>query len=248
MKKQVIITYTSLSVGWLLLMIAIFSIILSGCTRDNITGSGNIVSEIRPTGPFTDVEVSGPFEVHLLQENTSAVELRAEDNIIGAIETGIHNNSLFVRMRNNVNIRRHKPIKIYVHNPIYQRVKFDGSGSLDNKDTLRTSLFKYELNGDSDASLLLAANDLNTTINGSGNIALKGSANSIDSDINGDGNIAAINMEVQNANITIRGSGEHTILVRKHLDARIYGSGNIYYSGNPGITLDVKGSGHVIKQ
>lgn len=47
MKKQFIITYTSLSIGWLLLMIAIFSIILSSCTKENISGSGNVVTETR---------------------------------------------------------------------------------------------------------------------------------------------------------------------------------------------------------
>jgi hypothetical protein len=77
MKKQFIITYTSLSIGWLLLMIAIFSIILSSCAKDNISGSGNVVTETRTTDPFTDVEISGPFAINLLQENNAKVEIKA---------------------------------------------------------------------------------------------------------------------------------------------------------------------------
>ena len=248
MKKQFIITYTSLSVGWLLLMIAIFSIILSSCTRDRISGSGNVVTDTRPTGAFTDVEISGPFEVHLLQEANPAVDIKAEDNIIGVVETGISNNSLYVRIKNHVNIRHHLPIRVYVHNPAFRRVKFNGSGSLDNKDTLHTQSFGYELNGSADATLALKTTEFNATVNGSGNIGLKGSATTLKSDINGSGNIAGLDMEVQNAQITIRGSGEHAVFVRQNLDAKIFGSGNIIYTGEAKVVAEIKGSGKIIKQ
>lgn len=248
MKKQVIITYTSLSIGWLLLMIAIFSIILSSCTKDNISGSGRVVSDVRGTGPFTDIEVSGDFEVHLMQENRTAIEIKAEDNIVPVVETGTRGNTLFVRFRNRVHLRNHLPVKVYINNPIFQRIAFDGSGSLDNQDTIHTSLFKYELNGSGNASLLLAANDLSTTINGSGDIALKGTSNTHNSEINGSGRVAGMGMEVQKANITISGSGEHSLLVREKLDARINGSGRIYYSGDASVKTNISGSGKVIKQ
>ncbi|SEW01409.1 Putative auto-transporter adhesin, head GIN domain [Chitinophaga arvensicola] len=248
MKRQFIITYTSLSIGWLLLMIAIFSIILSSCTKDNVSGSGNVVTETRSTGPFTDVEISGPFEVHLVQEQNAAVKIKAEDNIISVIETGMRSTTLFVRIKNRVSIKHHQPIHIYVHNPLFQRIKFDGSGSLDNQDTIHTSLFKYELNGSANAALILDASNLNTTINGSGNINMRGFANTFISDINGSGNVSAMNLEVQTATVTIRGSGEHALYVRKNLDARIFGSGNIFYTGEARVISSVKGSGKIVKQ
>ncbi len=248
MKRQFIITYTSLSVGWLLLMIAIFSIILSSCTKDNISGSGNVVTETRSTGPFTDVEISGPFELHLVQEQNASIAIKAEDNIVGVIETGMRSNTLFVRIKNRVNIRHHQPIRIYVHNPIFQRIKFNGSGSLDNQDTIHTTLFKYELNGSANAVLTLDATNLSTTINGSGNINMRGFAGTLNSDINGSGNVSAMNLEVQSANVTIRGSGEHALYVRKNLDAKIYGSGNIFYTGEARVVSEVKGSGKIVKQ
>lgn len=121
MKKQFIITYTSLSIGWLLLMIAIFSIILSGCTKDNINGSGHLVSETRNIGALTDVEVSGDFEVHLKQGAVTALEIKAEDNIIGVVETGVRGNTLYVRIRERTHLRNHLPIEVYIQSPIFQR-------------------------------------------------------------------------------------------------------------------------------
>jgi len=248
MKKQFIITYTSLSIGWLLLMIAIFSIILSSCTKDNITGSGHVVSETRSIGALTDVEVSGDFEVHLKQAAATALEINAEDNIISAIETGVRGNTLYVRVRNRTRLNRHLPIKIYIQSPIFQRLQFDGSGTADNQDTIRTSLFKYEINGSGKGWLTLATTNLTTTINGSGDMVLKGNAGTHNSEINGSGTVSGADMEVQKANITISGSGRHALLVRRELDVRINGSGEVHYRGDANVVSNIKGSGKVIKQ
>ncbi|WP_349315238.1 head GIN domain-containing protein [Chitinophaga sp. MM2321] len=248
MKKQFLITYTSLSVGWFLLMLAIFALILGGCTKERITGSGNVVEETRTTAPFTEVEISGAFEVHLLQDSSAQVVIKAEDNIMGVIETGTHGNILYVRTKNHVNIRRHMPIHIYVHSRLFQRITFSGSGSLDNKDTLQSTSFRYVLNGSANASLALATTAISTTINGSGDLIMKGHATTLNSDINGSGNISALDMTVQTADITIRGSGAHTIQVEKELRVSILGSGNVTYSGTPTkLETDIKGSGKLIK-
>lgn len=248
MKKQAIITYTSLSVSWLLLMLAIFTLILSGCARDQIAGSGHVVAETRSTAPFSEVEISGPFEVHLVQDSTAAVEIRAEDNVIGAIETNTSNNTLFICLRNRVRLWRHMPIQVYVHSRNYQRINFAGSGTLDNKDTLQSDTFSYQIDGSANAALALAVQELHTRINGSGNLDLKGKAISLNSAINGSGQVAALDLDTQQADITIKGSGGHSIRVRDQLSVGIYGSGDVTYAGNPQkVQTDIKGSGKVKK-
>ncbi|MBC9933882.1 DUF2807 domain-containing protein [Chitinophaga qingshengii] len=195
MKKQAIITYTSLSVSWLLLMLAIFSLILSSCARDQIAGSGHVVAETRSTSPFSEVEIAGPFEVHLIQDSTAAVEIKAEDNVISAIETSTADNTLFIRVRNHVKLWRHLPIQVYVHSRNYQRINFAGSGTLDNKDTLQSNKFAYQIDGSADARLALTVQELHTRINGSGSLDMKGKAVSLNSDINGSGQISALELD-----------------------------------------------------
>ncbi|WP_143310782.1 head GIN domain-containing protein [Chitinophaga vietnamensis] len=247
MRKQVIVTYTSLSVGWLLLMIAIFSFILSGCTKEQINGSGNVITEKRSTSSFTDVEIGGSFEIHLLQDSSSVIEIRAEDNVIPAIETYIRQNTLYVRVESHARVHNTKPMQLFVHSPLFQRVSLAGSGSVQNSDTLRSSLFDYEVNGNGDANLLLAVSDIKATVNGSGNIQLKGKATALVSDINGSGSIRGLGLNVQHAGITIRGSGDHSIQVVRELEASIYGSGSVSYLGTPSVHAKIYGSGKVIK-
>lgn len=248
MKKQAVITYTSLSVSWLLLMLAIFAVILSSCTKDRIAGSGNVVEETRNTSPFTDVEIAGSFEVHLLQDSSARVEIKAEDNIIGSIETNTSNRTLYIKVKDRVSVHPRRPMQVYVHSRIFQRINFKGSGTLANKDTIQGSVFSYVIDGSGDAALVLAVQDLKTDINGSGTVQVKGKATNLNSEINGHGNVEALELQVQNADITIRGSGAQTIHVSNELKVGIYGSGNVTYAGNPlQVKSDIKGSGRLIK-
>ncbi|HVI45544.1 MAG TPA: head GIN domain-containing protein [Chitinophaga sp.] len=246
-KKQVVITYTSLSVGWLLLMLVIFSLILGSCTKEKLSGSGNVIAVKRSISPFTDVEISGPFEVHLAQDLSGLVEIMAEDNIIDAVETDTRRNTLCIRIKKDVELSRHMPIQVYVHSRIFQRIAFYGTGDLYSKDTLLCPLLTYEQNGSGDASLLLSSGTLKTTINGSGNIFIKGHSDTIDSDINGNGAVYGTEMSVQRADITIRGTGGHSLHVDKLLNVGIYGSGNVTYSGNPELHSEIRGTGRLIK-
>lgn len=225
-----------------------FSIILfSSCNKDYIKGSGNVITEKRSSNNFTDVEIYGPFEVQLIPDSIPGIEISAEDNIISTIETGVKDNSLYVRLQSSVNLRTHLPIKVYVHNPTFQRTKFNGSGILTNKDTLRTALFKYEVNGSALADLVLNVDNLFITVNGSGATNLSGSSRNLNGTINGSGDVNAWNLPAPVADITINGSGAFRVLVSEQLTARIHGSGNIHFKGDADLIADIKGSGQIIR-
>ena len=55
------------------------------------------------------------------------------------------------------------------------------------------------------------------------------------------------NMQAQHADITHRGTADLHVFVDQHLNAVLYGIGNIYYKGNPVLTVDRKGKGNVYK-
>ncbi|MET6998641.1 head GIN domain-containing protein [Chitinophaga defluvii] len=248
-KKQVVVTYTSLSISWLLLMIAIFSFILSGCRRDTIVGSGHVITEERPIDPFSEVTVDGSFDIQLTQDGNQPLKIEAEDNVMRVVETYVSGNTLRIKIKDHTNLRRYKTIQVYVHSAAFNRVIFSGSGSLNTTDTIRASKFTYELNGSASANLTLNADQIATIINGSGNMRFKGKANSYNSEINGSGDINGLDLLTHNASLTVHGSGDQSISVDTQLDVNIYGSGNVQYKGNPGkVNSNVQGSGKVIKR
>ena len=84
------------------------------------------------------------------------------------------------------------------------------------------------------------------TISGSGSAKLIGSADEVKFINEGSGKIKAYDFPVKKAEIDIEGSGYIYVNVSESLVARIDGSGNIYYIGNPAINFKEFGSGSLI--
>jgi hypothetical protein len=246
-KKQLIIVYSSLGIGWLLLMLVIFSFILSGCNKEVLGGSGNVVTEERQTGSFTDVAVDGPFYVHLKQTADTHVAVKAEDNLMRVIETYVSGTTLHIRLKKGVRLNFYKDIQVYLQSNNYHSVSFSGSGNIDNTDTLHTDRFDYTVNGSGNAGFTVVATRLETLVNGSGNVTLHGSAGIYNSDISGSGDVSAIDLACTDAGISVKGSGGHTLSVSHALDVSIWGSGSVQYKGSPSVNTDIQGSGRVIK-
>lgn len=247
-KQTFMVTNSGLGLGLLLCLLAIFGLILSSCSRENVHGSGRVITEERPVERFEDLILEGPLEVHLKQDQRIPVVLEAEDNVMRLMETFVNGTTLHVKIRNGVNLKSFRPIHVYLQNEQYRRIIFSGSGSLTANDTIASTLFSYEINGSADARLKLDANEIRMIVNGSGNIQLEGKAGDYSAEVNGSGDIDALDLQVDEARIRISGSGEQHIWVLSLLDATINGSGNIRYKGTPGtVNAQVNGSGKLIK-
>ena len=93
---------------------------------------------------------------------------------------------------------------------------------------------------------ILDAEDIQARIEGSGRINMVGSAEDLRATIAGSGDIKADGFAADRASVSIYGSGSCTLRVDDSLDARIYGSGSIYYYGSPSISSVDAGSGRLI--
>ncbi|SDG43489.1 head GIN domain-containing protein [Chitinophaga filiformis] len=235
------------TIGWELLLLAVFNIMLASCDKERLSGSGYVVSETRETGVFTDVEVDGPMHVHLQQGSPAPVQITAEDNLMRVIDTYVSGTTLHVRIKSGVSLHNTRDIDIYLKSATYNSVFFSGSGSVESLDTIRTDRFEYRLDGSGNARFPIITNRLETEINGSGDIQLNGSANIFHSNIDGSGDVRGMDFYCEDADISVKGSGGHTLNVSHSLDVSIRGSGEVRYRGAAVVRTDIAGSGKVIK-
>lgn len=78
---------------------------------------------------------------------------------------------------------------------------------------------------------------------------LSGTASDFEAVVTGASIIQAFDFTAQNGTVNVEGSGSVELSVTDKLKAKIVGSGNIYYKGNPTtVTSDITGSGKVIKR
>lgn len=87
---------------------------------------------------------------------------------------------------------------------------------------------------------------MNISLAGSGNITLKGTTNNLSANLAGSGDIHSFNLETNHAVVSVAGSGDIEVVSNETLKARVSGSGDIQYKGNP-IEKDskVSGSGNI---
>jgi len=251
-KKQLIIVYSSLGIGWLLLMFAIFTLILSGCTKEVLGGSGNVVTEKRQPGNFTDVVVKGNFTVKLQESDTTLVEVRTDDNFMRVVETNVVGTTLYIKLKDGVRLVQAKSILVYVKSPLYHAVTYsgtgnDGEGSIYNTDTIHTDHFSYTVNSNNNAVLLVKTPRLDFFLNGNGRMDVRGSADNYHCEVNGNPDINGAQLAAADASIILNGSGKHSINILNTLNAVINGSAKIQYLGDPVVHSDVQGTGSVEK-
>ena len=83
-------------------------------------------------------------------------------------------------------------------------------------------------------------------VNGSGDVNLKGRTKDFDCSVSGSGDINCGNLQSENTTVKVSGSGNAHVFASVHLSASTFGSGDIYYSGNPqGPEIHTAGSGSV---
>ena len=212
-----------------LILLAFIAIFLTSCTKDRVSGSGDIITETRNPGNFDGVFSSGASNVHITYGDDYRVVLKGSDNLMPYFKTKVVGNHLYLSYE-RVNIK-HDDLEIFVTLPRLERLALSGSG-------------KVDINGN-----FPDQDKLRVTISGSGDtyIADEVAYNKVSVDVSGSGKASLEKIQCTEADVDISGSGDVRLTVEDFLKARISGSGKVYYSGNPNIDSRVSGSGKVIK-
>jgi hypothetical protein len=219
-------------------------VFISSCNM--ISGNGNIRSEKRNTGDFKSVKTSGSIDVEINSGDTYAVTAEDDDNILPYIVTEVNGGTLDIHYRNNTSINNDHA-KVYVTAPMLDKVIVSGSADVDIRDVLKNSQ-KIDMNisGSGNIKGALDAPAVSVDINGSGKVDLKGRTKDFDGNISGSGDINCGGLQSENAAVTVSGSGNVHVFASVHLKASTFGSGDIYYGGNPqNPEIHTTGSGSV---
>ena len=108
--------------------------------------------------------------------------------------------------------------------------------------------FTVKLSGSGDLKLDVKTTDFEANLSGSGDVVLTGNSDNFTSKISGSGDVVAVDLFTKKANLTISGSGDMKINCTQSLYARVSGSGDIGYKGNPeSKDTKVSGSGEISK-
>ncbi len=211
-----------------------------------VRGNGTMITQTRNVGDYDKIAVGGSFNVKLVAGKEGKLTITIDENLLDYLITEVDKGKLKIKWKKGVNISTRKNILVTVPFEDIEAVILSGSGDVYTTDKIKAKDFKAVLSGSGNLKLSVTAQQIASTISGSGDIDLEGNTGDLSCIISGSGNINAYELQSNNADAKISGSGNIKVFVDDYLKARIAGSGNIRYKGNPKRQdTKVSGSGSV---
>ncbi|MFD1096182.1 head GIN domain-containing protein [Salegentibacter chungangensis] len=200
-----------------------------------VNGNGEITTQNRNTSSYDEVSLQGSMDVELVAGTEGKLKVEAESNLQEYILTEVEAGVLKISVEKGVNLNpsRNNEIKIIVPFKDLEGVYLTGSGDIRTTDMIKASSFTMKVTGSGDMKIEVEANNLEGSVTGSGDILLRGKANDFTCNVNGSGDVKAYDLKAQNVVARISGSGDIQVYASKSLDARVAGSGDVTYRGNP---------------
>ncbi len=220
---------------------------LSAQWGKKIKGNGEMVTIERSTGDYESVAVSGWFDIELIEGSEGEIKIHGEENLLEHIITEVKDGTLEIKVEKGVQLQPSSWKKdggIFITVPVeeIEGVALSGSGDITSKKILKAERFSTSMSGSGNITLEVETNSLETSMSGSGDIDLRGKASRFDVRISGSGDVQAFGLEAEEVEATVSGSADIEVTVHDTLIARVSGSGDIRYKGDPK-KVDSKSSG-----
>lgn len=247
------------------LVMALFLTTCMSVARDTVNGSGNVKTEVRNISGFDKILNKSSVNVFITKGNEFSVKVEADDNLIPYIITEVKNQSLSIRIDNDVNIRSSKNMNVYLTLPEVKEVAVLGSGDISSNDRFAGSAIEVSVKGSGNIRFAFDGDKADISIKGSGEIKFDGNIAHSILGIYGSGNLT-MQTQGSDASCSIRGSGninlsgttkaidvvvqgsgdvDATKFATQAADITIQGSGNCKVNVAESINVAIKGSGDV---
>lgn len=198
-----------------------------------VVGNGNITTQTVTTSDYDEIKLVGSMDVELVSGTEGAIKVTTDDNLHDYVEISTEGSDLIIKTKKNYNLKSKKGILVTVPFRDISSIKMVGSGDIDSKDLIKGSTLEVKLTGSGDINLELDVTSVDATVTGSGDVRLSGRTESLAVTVTGSGDFRGNDLDSNNTDVTVSGSGDAKVIAKQSIKARVSGSGDIVYTGNP---------------
>lgn len=189
-----------------------------------VLGNGNVITQPREASGFEKISITGSITLRASAGGAFTVTVDVDENLQAYVVSEVSDGEL--KLRTSEPIRPSTDIIVTVGAPTLSGVAMRGS----------TDATVSGLTGD---SFVLNAS-------GSASATLSGTVAAFEAVLSGSTDLNASDLITKKAEVTVSGSGSADLHATEELDARVSGSGDITYAGNPPkVETNLSGSGSV---
>lgn len=198
-----------------------------------VKGNGNVTTKTIKTGSYDQIKSVGSMDVTLVSGTEGTITVKTDENLHEYIEIETNGSALVIKIKNNTNISTKKGIHVTVPFESIDEVTLTGSGDITTKNPIKTTDFDTSVTGSGDLVLDINAQEVNAKVTGSGDLTLVGTTNKLEVKVTGSGDFHGEKLNSADTEAYVSGSGDAKVAASKQLKARVHGSGDIRYIGDP---------------
>ncbi|SEQ14825.1 GIN domain-containing protein [Neolewinella agarilytica] len=210
---------------FLFLFLALGLFLTTGCDKDQLEGSGNIISDDRSGDSFSAIDVSDALDVTINQGSEHRVIVRGDDNLITRIITSVSNGVFTARLQSGS--YRNVDFSIEVTVPTLERINFN--------DAVNGDLINFT-----------ASETLTVELNDASRLDMSGSAPSLILDINDASNLDAFSFTTEACTADVNDASSVRLTVNDRLEGRVSDASSFRFRGNPALDISTSGASRVI--
>ncbi len=222
-----------------------FAALLGACGGiggNKIVGSGPLVPNQRMVTEFNEIEVDGAIGLTIRRGETQTMVVNAQADAQPFITTEVKGDKLTIATKGNLSGNAGTNVEITVRE--LKSLSVDGSGMIDVMGFDNGKKLSISKDGSGTIRLTDARYEtLDLDTDGSGDVTVSGKGDNLNIKSDGSGSIMASDYDSRDVKVDTKSSGDIRISASDDLNIKLSGSGNVYYRGNPKLSLEDKGSG-----
>jgi hypothetical protein len=219
---------------------------IDGGPRQQVTGSGKVITQDRTVSGFSRVSMEIPGSLEIQQGASEALSVTGQENVLAVLVTEVHGDTLSIRYQPRTEVRTTQALQLRLTVKDFTGLEVSSLGQVTVKP-VKAHNFHLALSSTGSITMQqLQADKIDAELSSSGQITLKGSASQLDVQVSSSGPFQAGDLKVQQATVRLSSSGEVTVWVTDLLRVNISSSGNVSYYGSPTVDQSITSSGKVI--
>lgn len=197
------------------------------------------ITEFRPVGTFTGIDVFGNVELDLVQDSgVPSVEVKGHPSVIHDLRTEVVDGVLKIYTSKFFVGRE---IKVNIVNANYDRINASGATDLRTFGKITAERLDITMTGASKADLKVSVSqDIKVDISGASNLEIEGVAYQLKSNSTGASKMDAEDLLVRNARIVGTGATQVNLNVTDSLEVDMTGASSVTNRGKPSYLKESK--------
>lgn len=221
------------------LILVTISVLVFSCSTDQvrISADDTVTTIAVPVSEYNSVVIANDFNAYVsFSETEESIEIEANENIHQYINAYILDNTLTVKVKNNVNIKGSATLNVYINTKSINHFKAAADSKIFLQDILNTDNVSIQVSADSSFEGGINTENLKVDMSADAVADLYGKVTNMEAKLSADAELLDYGLKVENLKIQMAADCAAYLTVNNTIDIKAAADCTLYYRGDAVVT------------